>query len=190
MGKNREKESDRLRRLLKEALAREKAEAKFQAASPAEKRVIIAKDVLAQVAMKKLVPANGHWLRGYESSDLSKQLDVAIREADSCSACAAGAIFACAVMRKDDITISRAGGLPGDEVDPPGIVDSDPIWSYLRNIFPTGMLDAIETAFERGGGATYHSYEAAHFAPRAKSPKARMVAIMNNIIENKGDFIP
>jgi hypothetical protein len=190
--KKTEKESDRLRKLLKEALAKEKAEAKFQAASPAEKRVLIAKDVLAQMATKRIRPIYGKWLDGmnvldkYGNVDFSKQLDQSIKDSSTgCSACAAGAIFACAVLRKDAITVGEAGY----DDDGGGVYDGGNIWSYLRGIFPAEMLDRIETAFEMDGGAQHAGEKYASFKPGIKSPNGRMKAIMQNIIKNRGEFV-
>lgn len=48
-----------------------KANAKFAVASKAEKRIMIAKDVLAQLASKKIRPASGVWLAGANNSTVA-----------------------------------------------------------------------------------------------------------------------
>ena len=68
----------------------------------------------------------------------------------------------------------------------------------LNSLFSYSQLRLIEIAFERGLGA-FKDYDynlepstkrAAQFGRKFKTEKSRLRAIMKNIVENKGTFIP
>ena len=64
----------------------------------------------------------------------------------------------------------------------------------LSKIFPTGQLRLIELAFEEGSGAFYSDCDtddaAVKFGRKFRSKKGRLLAIMENIVANKGTFKP
>lgn len=181
-------------------------ERRFKKASPAGKRVMIAKDVLAQLAAGKIRPKPGTWVswgmsyavedkfREYadenEISIFSVECNLDLRDLvleglvpDSCSACAMGALFMATVMRADEVKISRyqSTGM------------SSEVEGKLREFFNADQLRLIEIAFEKGGGA-YRCHSAEDEAVAAKyshlQAQERLEAIMQNIVANKGEFVP
>lgn len=179
----------------------------FQALSPAEKRVYIARDVLAQIASKKLVPTIGIWLSGkgrdlFTEKDLNKdpELQDILKKTKQCEGCAIGGMFMCAVQTADQLKLSKLEGVKNfkeDQEDNPGQyhyldndIDQRDAFNYLKKFFSSNQLAMIETAFERGGGA-YHAHDgSADFVTSITGASERMKLIMQNIIVNKGTFRP
>jgi hypothetical protein len=168
----------------------------FQKMSPAQKRVAIAKDVLAQIKSGKIIPQIGNWIRLLPISitydDLDDQLrDVMVTNETHCSACAVGALFVSTVYFKDKITTGEADVTRGS--------DWNAIADYLKDLFPIVDLALMEYAFEMGNSASgYCPVEseaiafgnAEAFGRAIGSNTMRMIAIMKNLIANKGRFVP
>jgi hypothetical protein len=184
--------------------------ARFEALSHAEKRVAIARDVLAQIATKRLVPANRIWLAGKDNSNLFSKKDLEknpefqkiLSTKKECTGCALGGLFMCAVEVADKLKLSelrKVKDYQEEMLDPTnddkrytrmdGFIQGDDAFKYLRRFFSQEQLDAIESAFERGVGAST-DMEAAGFAPDEYKPAERMKLIMQNIILHKGKFVP
>lgn len=176
--------------------------------TPAQMRIAIAKDVLAQLKLKKLRPEVGWWaddshLGGLEDwawekldeTNTTKEGVCTINTQDysknvkSCRVCALGAIF---------MGISNLYGINITGADPDMYnVFEDLSKSPLKEYFSKDQLQLMECAFEGGGGA-HDIYTidkkvrgfalAFHYA--FDSDKDRLKAIMENIIKNKGTFKP
>lgn len=169
---------------------------KFDKASDANKRVLIAKDVLKWLSIGKIQAEPGTYI-GLPYADASRDgyKKVSSDErvnGDECRACALGAVFACAV--------ERAGGIR-DFWEQPSVVMRQKLGAY----FTLWQLQLIETAFEASHGFAVIPYglseeeEDAHYVARDKAvefgrairdPQERMRAIMENIVANKGTFVP
>jgi hypothetical protein len=180
----------------------------FQALSPAEKRVYIARDVLAQIAMKKLVPTSGVWLTSdtelFTKNDVAKdpELQDLLKKTKQCEGCAIGGMFMCAVQVADQLKISNLEGVKEfkddvkfEDADPRfAFLDSDiqqeDAFKYLRRFFSSNQLAMIETAFEKDGDACHTGDASANFVKQINDPSERMQLIMQNIIVNKGTFRP
>ena len=160
----------------------------------AQIRVVVAKEVLVLLRKRKgtIVPKEGCYLWNnheeirrwcYETNsdldDARKHLPVLI---NSCHVCAIGALFVGWVKRYDGITVKK-------------------FLEYGRNnmcgtmsAFDRGNLGMIECAFEghriADGSVMEEDDAAVDFYGRYDNPKDRMVAIMKNIVKNKGTFKP
>jgi hypothetical protein len=155
------------------------------------KRVAIARDVLAQLG-KRLYAEQGSYLSAPTLQDLppSAQLQPHFAKMESCTVCALGAMFVCVVDKVNAITAEdafMAGGRIG------GKINRD----YLNRYFSSDQLARIETAFEK------HTFNAARevlssdaiaeaiaFAPDVRDASTRLRLIMENIVANKGIFVP
>lgn len=208
-------------RLNRQAQALGLKNARFHAASKAEQRVILAKDVLSWLDAKKLFVAGdghpsqwSHYLNVYADA-ATAQVAVTLDEPETkslpheevadkghvngnvCSACAIGSLVAVAAERAV-CTLASTGW--GGEVR---VLGADargpaPIHKALAGYFEWDQLVRIEQAFEAnvarpGNGGVDHSEEARQamtFGQQVKNRTERLRAIMNNIIDNKGTFIP
>jgi len=152
------------------------------------RRVKLAKDVIKHLQGKdKIITAvrDSYFdLRCEQEYDwsYSSQVNEVVSNI-GCGVCAIGALFIADVMIRDRATVYDAYGV-------------DTMKRRLSKHFGVEALELIETAFEMtpAPSCTIDNGEridkAIRFGKRFKSDKRRMIAIMNNIIDNDGDFIP
>jgi hypothetical protein len=166
---------------------------KFNSLSKAEKRVLIAKDVIAMVNAGKRQPITSFYLRINNSWDFSNNDSVQkIVDDISCYCCALGA---CLLS-----TIKYVNSVEFHELD---IINSDSseIWRLLKSLFTPKQMLLIEYAFESkesGDRVGEDSFKqtltekevelSIKFGKRYFYSKDRLIAIMENIIKNKGTF--
>lgn len=174
-------------------------------------RVAIAKDVISQINSKKLIPRPGVWICDPKMGGLDQHIDNLIDKAmddpkndtcnftefnardftknvNRCEVCALGSIFVSSVNLYNGVHFEN-----GDEA-----LESfnDLSLSPLSKYFSEESLALIECCFEGEDGAHYNSTSEKEFAigiaynRSFRSPKERLIAIMKNIVRNKGDFIP
>ena len=201
----------------------------FKNATPAEKRVLIAKDVLALIKAKKITPASGTWVEFYTKSEYLAVEDKSFREAvfdgeiETCDCCALGSIMTSCTLFKNKITIGDAmdrEALSFDAISHDFVADK----LGLQKLFGKKQLALIEIAFEQGAGfysvdytltriklgditkkeavqelreeteisdITLDEVEKAYkFGSKYNDEDKRLVAIMKNIVKNKGTFNP
>lgn len=162
----------------KQQLKIAKKNLEFASLSNAEKRVQIAKDVLAQLALKKIQPEQGAYV---ESSN-----------GETCQACALGALFVCTAVRTgnklEDVVLDAASD---------DYFGFDHIREQLSPLFSEAQLGKIERAFEGWGAGDepsdtnkYGSLMTEAYNDGISSPRVRMERIMRNIIANNGTFVP
>lgn len=177
---------------LKAAALRKEAE--FKKMTLAQKRVAIAKDVIADLRAKRYIAEHGTYLDlgKFEYDENGKRMlpedgrDVLL-SLPKCSVCAIGAVFCAVVKRKDKIE------------------QSDLIWASDHDmiefvkIFSEEQLRLMEVAFEgatpRDGvsGDDYWNarafYQANDVDKDAYGEKL-LIRIMENVISNNGKFNP
>jgi hypothetical protein len=163
-------------KLAREIARTERANAKFAAQTPAKQRVAIAKDVLLWLKMGKITAEQGTYLTLRDDKGRWMQ------EADEvngygCTACALGGIFAVACNRKPDGSALMR--------------DSDDMRKALEPYFSAEQLVEIECAFEGFEmGHVTKQHPARLFNRKYANAAKRMTRVMDNIIANKGTFIP
>ena len=151
--------------------------AKFASATKAEKRVMIAKDVIKAIDVLQIKPTHGSYLA--TSPFYSKALGSPegsfqdlLPEIPACTVCAKGAIFVCTVARQNQVT--------NDEAISHQFTD-DRLSEDLGGVFSASQLGKIESAFETWDCDRY---------VWGNTASERMRNIMKNIVKNKGTFIP
>ena len=183
---------------LKKLVARIEAENEiFDSLSKAEKRVRIAQDCLERIKLNLISPYTNNFL--YPASISVLQMNSNLKESVNsniqCSACAKGGLFLSYVGRVNNFDSCKLVG--GNDVD-----DSE--HKKLLEIFTLRQLALIEFAFE--GNQYLNRYwdksgensieikfseklqiNAYNFC-RRYDVKERLIAICENIIENKGTF--
>lgn len=178
----------------------------FDHLSAAEKRVMIAKDVISKLKTRQFVAEAQCWVQHLEEgAELFSQQDInearqfknilqdlLIPDDPKCKACALGGCFVSAVDLFNDITVDSINSVPKNNVW------IDDMSEYLAQFFKLDQLKLIEMAFEFGAGWHSPSSEsssedtekcAAAMYFHIKDPQARMISIMGNIIENNGEFV-
>ena len=187
----------------------EKNNAEFKKATPAQKRVLIAQDVIAQIKAKRFIAESGIWaIPSYKDNvvldgDESVQKLFATKELESCNVCALGGLFmSCANLNNtttsDDLNC---------EADSLGEIISEgrDISNGLHKFFSKKQLMLIEIYFERNQG--YFTNCNVEFDSRflksidfdhvrsfgekyGGDDNKRLKAIMENIVANNGTFVP
>lgn len=169
-----------------------RANKRFEEATPEEKRVIIAKDVLAQLAIGKIKATPGEYLGltsetydALEDKPNAELCDI-FKGVKSCGACALGSIFVSAVIFQDQLKAREAS-----------LDDSWFMRSYLddNGLFSKRQLIMIENAFECSTiKPILDDYETEmkclQFNNVNMSGRKRLERIMKNIIDNNGTFVP
>jgi hypothetical protein len=171
--------------------------AAFEKMTPSEKRVAIARDVIAQLAAERLVAVPGIWLDFNVTDnepDQDPELQTILKSTDQCEGCALGGMFMCAVERANKLKLSEL-----DEPDT-GTASQSDVFSYMRKFFSREQLNLIEVCFEQGNGAgnvgsDAHDQamvffgEAEYEGDCSASANDRMRLIMENIVANNGKFV-
>jgi hypothetical protein len=180
----------------------------FAALSKPEQRVEIAADVLEWISTKRLVPRAGTYIMVYDGPVAPENrlctTDVEDINGYSCTACALGGVFALTSFRTGlSIGAAAKGGSP----------INDEMHEQLSPYFDRDQLALIECAFEQSEGFDYDLTISLEEARKARDfgvgvagalnfykfqgPEwdrerdARVMrAIMQNIIDNGGTFIP
>lgn len=173
---------------------------KFENQSASEKRVSIAKDVLKQILQEKIIVQRGDYIdfTFNKPCGVDTRLLESIKKAESCTVCAIGATL---------ISLLNKSGsdIPRNKVDLYQPKYSSKEVKKHLSVFGPKQLYMIEYAFEGRGQTSvakhFYGYKAvglpsSTFEKLAKylvtyaSDRERLVAIMQNIIENKGTFNP
>ncbi len=145
--------------------------AQFKKMTSAQKRVVLAQDVIQQIKANKLIPHTGDylWVLGATDADYSKEADEVFKKR-KCEVCALGAAFVAGVIRCDDLKLDYH--------------NRDEMIDYLKKYFDFSddQLTKIEDYFE---GFNYRKT----FVDKYYDEDLRLIAIMKNIIKNKGTLI-
>lgn len=177
-----------------------------------ERKVFIAKDVLARLDAKKLVAKHQVWTSfRFDFDEGDKEIrDVLKEKAEKgpCMACALGAMF---LSKVDAVNQLKVLELREHQFAYPSVsIQSSDILKYLSDAFDHVELREIESAFESGEG-NYTSDNAYDFFPGYRDgdkvttcgcdnckkliaekqcikAEDRMRILMNNIIDNNGKF--
>ena len=182
----------------------------YAEASAAEKRVLIAKDVIAQLKAKRIFAETGTWtdldVLGKAQSfneEAGFQETFLTDNSLSCNCCAVGSLFIGCTL--------YANKLPNYEIRDnwelgENLISRKKFANGFEKLFSPKQLGLIELAFEgRSEFFTddeWFDYEAPKLSAKEntaarvryydafKSERDRLIAIMENIIENNGTFEP
>jgi hypothetical protein len=205
--------------IAKRIAARERKNAKFVNLAAPLKRVAIARDVLQWLAVGKLVPPPGSGseylsVPGMSVYESNQEGDRTIVNGGTCTACAIGAMFACAVERGENrgTLYVRAKEASGSAILGGNDQGAADIHRALSGFFSVEQLCLIEAAYEYVAvpRATKEAFETAtdrltcvdatwgaaisfgydHRGTELGQKRERMEAIMQNIIDHGGTFVP
>lgn len=172
----------------------------FWKKSPAQQRIAIAKDVIKQVEAKFYKAKEGTYLdfsitdRDVVAPDkFDKAIDLLKNKGGSCNVCGIGSCFVSLVNLGDAVSSKNVGLDTYGDIGMFGMNDKK-MRPMLSKVFDKRQLSMIECAFEQSvnyfGASNDDRCNARRFGWRYVSSKNRLLAIMHNIIKNKGDFNP
>lgn len=169
-----------------------------------KQRLLIAKDVLKRLATKQLKPQQSVWVVPTADAKIGGSLQEYVKAKKPCQVCALGGIMASFAGFANAMNFRTNGW-----GDPVVWFQGQGIRNRLTKIFGGAQLRNIEAAFEKGNGLfRYDRFPGAKidektwqitspeiekikkFSRRYKSAKGRFRAIFQNIVKNKGEFVP
>lgn len=158
-----------------------------------KKAVTIAKDVISLLNMHLIKAKTGDYVslvaseEEWDIKSLQKILKKRSKTKNPkpCFTCGIGACLVARIWKKNNFNIDSDNFY----------TDRGAVEDGLKDTFSERELDLIESAFEMivgsmDGNIEYEQWDAVRFGKQYKSDRNRLIAIMNNIIENKGRFIP
>jgi hypothetical protein len=154
--------------MTKKLTAIEQKNKAFHKLSDKEKRIAVAKDVIAQVEARKYRATPGTYLfvKGLRvDEDVQKPL---LEESTKCNVCAVGAAFASAARLGNNLFYGQSERIE------------------MKKLFGEGLF-TIEQAFE--GWRHVDKALLAFHKKHGPTSSKRLVAIFQNIIDNDGEFI-
>lgn len=187
---------------------------KFSKMSEAEKRITIAKDCIVRIQTAQMIAKTGNVIKGYQNywraESTEKKISIKevlnVKDNTNCSVCAKGGLFMSYIGRVNEFSFDDISN--DTELNSPEMIK-------LQEVFEGKQLDLIETAFEQrfinyGDWGFFNDRifileeENPEFYPNSVITRAityredndiidddkALLAICNNIIENKGEFIP
>jgi len=186
-----------------------KTNAEFKKATKAQKRVLIAQDVLAQIKAKRYVAASGIWVlpnwsdkidRGQIRVTDSVQKLFAENAIDTCNVCALGGMFMSCTNLNNNTTVKQLTDEAQDGLGA-SIDGGEKLSNGLNQIFSKTQLEIIETYFEHGDGwfrrdgytGRSNGVDQKHvdaFFEKYPEDDDRLKEIMKNIVANNGTFVP
>jgi hypothetical protein len=189
---------------------------RFQKLTGPQKRVRIAKDVLAAIAAKRIVARTGYYLNldlSFEAEhDSGKYVGNSLTpveefaENNVCSACALGSMMICLASRTNDMKVGQLTSTA---------MAFEAIRNKLTSVFADSQIALIESAFDDAAltpekfglygdmkfmeqqetarewwRTAFPIAEKDRRGPNASNAEERLVAIMRNIVQNDGTFVP
>jgi hypothetical protein len=161
----------------------EKSNDKFQAATKAQRIVMVSKDVLAMLELNRMKAHKGFYVKMPQLSalpeDTTCQLQDILKMPDlpTCEVCAIGAGMLASTLRLNQVEVSTFDLRNGSK-----FFTYTP-WSFSKDmsqramdVFSRELLCEMEKAFEGG----WYNY-------RRLRVSSRLVAIYQNLIDNKGE---
>lgn len=178
----------------------DKANKEFRKLSKEKQRIAICQDALQQIQKGIFIPTERTYVQDGVFSDLIGETETQqclLTSNTRCQACALGSLFLSGVRFKNSVS--------GNELEE---YDNYGIKNYFNGLFDSSNLSLVECAFEKdeafASGAYQRVYnydtskyviheitiKAIDFGKKYKKPKERLVAILKNMIKNKGVFKP
>ncbi len=178
----------------------------FSKATKAQKRVLVAKDVITQLKVGKFEARSGMfvtlpYVTRTKGGDASLQVAL-LQDKQPCQCCALGSlVLSCTLFaNKQTVSDGIAFEALGEMLD--GTTGFGVLKNGFEKLFSERQFRLIEYAFENGDGYFgFSSWEdgklsngaiarAQDFSARHDDSTELLVAIMKNIIKNKGTFKP
>lgn len=170
----------------------------FTKATKAQRRVLVAKDVIAQLKAGRFTAESGVWLIGDTVDAASDKIDPSLQRAVlagqvECTCCALGSMMASCVLFKNKLKTERVFESNLTQ----GISHFYDHDEDVRALFSDRQICLIECFFEGGDGAMDYTSltereqrSAIHFIFLNENDNDRLGLIMRNIVKNQGTFKP
>lgn len=159
--------------------------------SKEEAKVLIAKDVLKQIAAKRIIASTGRYISidNLDEDNNYEQLHEVLESTTVCEVCALGSLIYSRAMVANKIS---SDVMDGDDLDWDSL-------SILEQHFTAKELTELEYLFELGDWGKYakeisverkQEISGVREKLRLLSEEDRLIKLMSNIIDNNGNFVP
>lgn len=163
------------------------------------KAVQVARDVLAHLGVYRV--QTGRYLMGRVQGIVDRNADLSSHLAEVeevCSVCALGALLLSKARLYDNVPVlSLTTDYPRSPDRDYLEVSGSQVRKLLADVFRQHQLHMIESAFEQCSNLQARDYEGISdirdsiaFGQRYHTARERLQAIMENIVENEGEFSP
>lgn len=164
----------------------------FKKANKARRRVLIVKDALIRFNLNNLKLIHGNYVNLHDNSSIRPNNSDSFKDFINtdkaiCNVCAKGALFCSIVGRVNNILAKDAFNMAWSNNC------GDKPHELLKKYFTVEQIDMIETAYE--GRSYLHEIDdftqnkCISYYKAFNNDNDRFIAICNNIIKNKGEFI-
>ncbi len=174
---------------------------KFDAMTPAEKRIAICQDVIMRIEAENFIQNEGQILKGEAVRGVPLDLKKAINN-KTCEVCARGAILCSWIGNFNKVKWADIKHMidSGYEASLISTYSSTRFPEQVLEVFPREMLDNIEAAFEKSSYSWHYSqYETKKYAEAFKQQFENednemewrgtpIVDLMKYITDNNGEF--
>jgi len=181
----------------------------WKSSNTAQRRVLVAKDVIERLNSNQISAEEGNWCSFPEEQKEGESVQEVILKGERCSACGIGSIFLSLISYVNQLTFTDKD-LYGFNMMTD--YENETVeYKKLKNVFSDSQLKLIEQSFEGGRGffefdsdvqdyLFYDDYDkptyrgaaiqiaALRFYEKYPSENERLKAIMENIVENGGAF--
>lgn len=168
-----------------------RANERFNKMTQPQRAVAVAKDVILQLKHHRYKASRGVYINALIAPQVCNAPSAAALGKDdiSCEVCARGGLFVSAAMLFNQCPLRGYYDTPStiDRWSSGWDTDHHTFKHIERSIFSPTQIGMIEAAFECWD-TTYP--ECAKFGRKYPDSQSRMVAIMENIVKNKGTFVP
>jgi hypothetical protein len=162
------------------------------------KKVIeLAIDVLLRLKNGKIFPGHRYFESRYCYSEKDTEIQKLIEEDAYCEVCALGSMFVCEIAKNNnfkttDLNITNFAKRLQEILTPEQIILIEIAYESTNDSFLLNdtISEYIEICYENYMNIQEKIRKAKIYGYSIKDDKERMMAIMNNIIENDGEFIP
>lgn len=183
-------DGNKLTRLQRDRIRR--ANERFNKMTMPQKAVAVAKDVIAQLKNKRYQATTSVYITNVVTPEVCNSPSAAVLGSKdiSCNVCARGSMIVSAARLFNQCSLkSHRDDVPGPVNRWNSGLDREhcTFRQIEQSIFTREQVAMIEAAFE----CWYADYpECGKFGGKYNNPTDRMIAIMENIVKNKGTFVP
>lgn len=165
---------------------------KLTAIEKKKRLVVIARDIVKQLKLKRFIASPGTYFYVPDLSSSAewmngKDFQAELQPKKHCEVCALGAMFISYVDKYDSISGSSINRVPQKMREIFGSTQTSQIEAVFEGFRNRGITKT--PLFQRYWGETEESRDALDESEKFH-PTDRMLAIMRNIIRNKGEFKP
>jgi hypothetical protein len=147
------------------------------------KKVLLAKDIITQIKGGRFSPVSGIYVEGFDimGDEETSLRDIMLETDIQCKCCAKGALMLSATLFNNNYKLGEFHRFLDHTQSSDDPRTAEEIQNGLSDVFTPKEIHDLEQCFEGWRGRYYYTR-------KYRNPALRLVAMMENIIEN-GEFV-